>query len=102
MMKNDLMITIKHGLINYTHSQPCPIQDKEIEKRARINLTKKQSKSTIQLANGLYLNTRSSQNKVTVNTIKYHIKEIKKKMKLASTYELYQFAHMLKSLKDST
>ncbi|WP_420799059.1 LuxR C-terminal-related transcriptional regulator [Klebsiella pasteurii] len=48
------------------------------------------------------LNTISSQNKVTVNTIKYHIKEIKKKMKLASTYELYQFAHMLKSLKGST
>ncbi|MEN6007974.1 hypothetical protein ABEL12_24465, partial [Klebsiella pneumoniae] len=30
------------------------------------------------------------------------IKEIKKKMKLASTYELYQFAYMLKSLTDST
>ncbi|MCT2753579.1 hypothetical protein KBQ11_28225, partial [Klebsiella pneumoniae] len=41
------------------------------------------SKITIQLANGLDLKTISSLNKVTVNTIKYHIKEIKKKMKLA-------------------
>ncbi|EPN6628497.1 LuxR C-terminal-related transcriptional regulator [Raoultella ornithinolytica] len=66
-----------------------------------MNLTKKTSEITIQLTNGLDLNTISSQNKVTVNTIKYHIKKIKKKMKLASTYELYQFAHMLKSLKGS-
>lgn len=34
------MITIKHSLINYTHSQPCSIQVKEIEKRVRINLSK--------------------------------------------------------------
>ncbi|EPT8737654.1 TPA: hypothetical protein M4196_004704 [Klebsiella variicola] len=105
-MKNNtveqLMITIKHGLINYTHSQSCSIQEEKIEKRVRINLSKKQSEITIQLANGLDLKTISSLNKVTVNTIKYHIKEIKKKMKLASTYELYQFAHMLKSLTDST
>lgn len=105
-MKNNtveqLIITIKHGLINYTHSQSCSIREEKIEKRVRINLSKKQSKITIQLANGLDLKTISSLNKVTVNTIKYHIKEIKKKMKLASTYELYQFAHMLKSLTDST
>lgn len=47
-MKNNtveqLMITIKHSLINYTHSQPCSIQVKEIEKRVRINLTKKHQK----------------------------------------------------------
>ena len=96
------MITIKHGLMNYTHSQSCSIQEEKIGKRVRINLSKKQSKITIQLANGLDLKTISSLNKVTVNTIKYHIKEIKKKMKLASTYELYQFAHMLKSLTGST
>lgn len=105
-MKNNtveqLIITIKHGLINYTHSQSCSIREEKIEKRVRINLSKKQSKIIIQLANGLDLKTISSLNKVTVNTIKYHIKEIKKKMKLASTYELYQFAHMLKSLTDST
>ncbi len=47
-MKNNtveqLMVTIKHSLINYTHSQPCSIQVKEIEKRVRINLTKKYQK----------------------------------------------------------
>lgn len=47
-MKNNtleqLMITIKHGLVNYTHSQSCSIQEEKIEKRVRINLSKKQSK----------------------------------------------------------